>query len=118
MRLLLDEMHTAMIAASLRSQGTDAVAITELAELRGVPDELVLEWATARSRAVVTENIGDFASLAQRWALQRRDHAGLVCTHPRRFHRGSSSYPADVTAALVELAAAGWEGEGSSVHWL
>lgn len=59
---LIDEMFPMAAAALLRDKyGHDAVHVTE-AGLRGTPDAQVAAAARADGRAVVTENVGDFAA--------------------------------------------------------
>jgi hypothetical protein len=59
---LIDEMFPATAARLLRDKyGHDAVHVTE-AGLRGAPDTQVAATARADSRAVVTENVADFAA--------------------------------------------------------
>ena len=104
MRLLLDEMHAPAVAARLRDSGHDAVAVKERADLTGLPDAELLRAATADGRAVVTENIKDFAVLHRRGTAEGRSHAGMVFTHPRRFRRSARNHVrvlADALAVLV-----------------
>jgi hypothetical protein len=54
----------------------------------------------ANDRALVTENIGDFAALANAWAADGRSHAGLLFTNPHRFNRATVAYPSNLIAAL------------------
>jgi len=79
MRLLLDEHFHRRIAQQLRDRGHDVVTVPE-ESLRGIDDHALLEAATARGRALVTNNVGDFAAIARRWAAEGRDHGGLVYT--------------------------------------
>ena len=62
MRLLIDEMFAAAIADSLRDSGIDAIAIQEVPELRGLPDDQVFVHAQLEQRCVVTENVADVRS--------------------------------------------------------
>lgn len=103
MRLLLDEMHAPAVAMELRAHGYDAVAVKERPELIGTADHEVLVAATGESRAVVTENVKDFATLAQRWTAAGERHAGLVFTHPRRFPRAAGNHVRILSRALVKL---------------
>lgn len=103
MKLLLDEMHAPVIAATLRADGHDIVAVAAMAELRGLADEDLLLRAAAEERAVVTENIVDFAAIGARWAIDGRAHAGLVFTSPRRDQRASRGYPGNLVVALRGL---------------
>ena len=66
MKLLLDEMHAPSVSAHLRGRGHDAVAVKDCPDLIGLPDEDLLRAATADGRAVVTENVKDFAVLHRR----------------------------------------------------
>ena len=45
-------------------------------------------------------------------------HSGIVFTSPRRYHRGSSSYPANLVAALATLMAEPPIGDIDWVYWL
>jgi hypothetical protein len=59
---LIDEMFPAAAAGLLRDKyGHDAVHVTE-AGLRGAPDTQVAAAARADGRAVVTENVADYAA--------------------------------------------------------
>jgi len=59
---LVDEMFPAAAASLLRDKyGHDAAHVTETG-LRGAPDAQVAATARADGRAVVTENVADFAA--------------------------------------------------------
>lgn len=103
MRLLLDEMHAPAVADALTADGWDVVAVAADPSLRGTADEELLAHATAEGRALVTENIVDFAVLATLWAGEQRPHAGLIVTNPKRFNRAASSYPGNLVVALQAL---------------
>ena len=85
MRLLVDEMHSPAVAVELRRLGHDVVAFKAVAELIGFPDAELLRTATSDRRAVVTENIKDFAALHKTIAVAGQEHSGLVFTHSGRF---------------------------------
>ena len=116
MRLLLDEMHAPVVADVLVTSGHDVMAVAAKLDLRGCSDRDLLERACAADQAIVTENIGDFSSLAARWASEARDHCGLIFTSPRRFNRASLAYPSNLTAAL-EAFLESPPVEGSSWQW-
>ena len=116
MRLLLDEMHAPAVAEALVASGHDVVAVAAEPELRGCSDRGLLEHACAADQAIVTENIGDFSSLAAGWASEARDHCGLVFTSPRRFNRASLAYPGSLIAALGAFLASP-PVEGRSWQW-
>ncbi len=100
MKLLLDEMHAPSIADALAKESLDVVAVASMADVRGTSDRDLLAYATADGRAVVTENIVDFALLTARWASENRPHAGLVYTNPKRFDRATLAYPGNLINAL------------------
>jgi hypothetical protein len=59
---LIDEMFPAAAAGMLRDKyGHDAIHVTQ-AGLRGAPDIQVAAAARAAGRAVVTENVADYAA--------------------------------------------------------
>jgi hypothetical protein len=96
-RLLLDEMYPAALAELLRDRGHDVVAVVEVAELVGRPDGDVVRWAHEHERAVVTENVVDYAG------LEPGAHGGLVLVNSRRWPRTRSRIPrlADALGALL-----------------
>ncbi len=65
MRLLLDEHYSPKIAEELRKRGHDVVSVKERGDLRGVSDRELWTRAAAGGRAVVTENVADFAVLLE-----------------------------------------------------
>lgn len=103
MRLLLDEMHAPAVAARMRDRGHDAAAVKERADLVGLPDEELLRVATADRRAVVTENVKDFAALHRRISAAGQRHSGLVFTHSRRFPRSARNHVRVLADALAVL---------------
>jgi len=68
--LVLDEMASPEIASELVKRGHDVVAVAADPALVGLPDEQVLEWATAQGRCLVTENVKDFEVLRRASAAQ------------------------------------------------
>lgn len=84
--LLLDEMYPPALARRLRDLGHDALAALDMeVGLASRSDEDVLAWATRHDRVVVTENIRDFARLAQ-----TTPHAGIILVSAQRFPRTRS----------------------------
>jgi hypothetical protein len=84
-KLLLDEQISGKVAARLRKQGHDVVAVTDEPSLRGLSDPDVFEIAQAQSRAVVTYNRDDFEAIVREYAGDGSGHRGLVIVHPVRF---------------------------------
>ena len=120
-KLLLDEMHAPGVAVLLRDLGHEAVAVKERADLIELPDEDLLGAATADGRAIVTENVKDFAVLHRHIAAEGRTHAGLVFTHPRRFPRGGRNHVrvlADALAVFLSTHGSTLSGAESFVWWL
>lgn len=105
MKLLLDTHHSRLAAEQLRAAGHDVTAAAADPALASVPDEEFLRAASRTGRAVVTENARDFDRIIRAWAVTGEHHAGVVFTSPRRYHRGSSTYPANLVSALEALIA-------------
>ena len=95
-RLLLDEMLGPKLADALRDRGLDVYGVVEKPDLRGLPDELVLDLASREQRVLVTCNVPDFLQLDHQWRADARVHAGLVLV-------ASSAFPQDrsLVGALV-----------------
>ncbi len=100
MRLLLDEMHAPAVAVELRRLGHDVLAVKERGEWTGLPDSELLLTAASDERAIVTENVKDFASLHKSITAAVQRHAGVVFTHSRRFPRGAGDYVPELAEAL------------------
>ncbi len=89
MKLLLDEMFPSDAARQLQeSFGHDAVHVDDLG-LRGADDQQVAEVARLEGRAVVTENVADYAA--------ERDLV-LVCLLKRNLPAGGAQ-----STALAKL---------------
>ena len=117
-RLLLDEMYPAAIAEALRAEGYDVVAVQEEeVGLRRLSDPLLFAAAQEVGRAVVTENIKDFAPLAA--TSDTDNHHGLVFTTNRTFPRHRSAFIGAMVLSLRVFMQAHPDGEARSlVHWL
>jgi hypothetical protein len=111
--ILLDEMYPPALARQLRSHGHDVVAVLDVeVGLAAKTDEDVLAWAARNGRCVVTENVSDFARLAQ----QGFSHAGLIFVSSRRFPRTASGLHR-LAKALDEFLAGDLPGR-DDVAWL
>jgi predicted nuclease of predicted toxin-antitoxin system len=79
LRLLLDaNLSPRGIAARLRENGHDVLALAQDADYEGLADPQVLELAASQQRVLVTRNSRDFAPLAREWAEAQRPHAGMI----------------------------------------
>jgi hypothetical protein len=115
-RLLLDEMISAVVAERLRARERDVETATERPELRGLPDLGVFRYAQAAERSVVTYNRDDFLELDRWFRSQGRNHSGIVILNPRRFPQGPASIT-PLVRSLHELITDGPPYE-SFIHWL
>lgn len=118
MKLILDEMHSHLVATTLSERGHDVIAVLLDPALRGIADRDLLALAASAGRALVTENVGDFMRLHRAWVAEGRTHAGLVFTHPKSYPRAKKGYPGDLIAALERLLEGGSPGGDSWVLWL
>lgn len=67
------------------------VAISERAELRALADEELWGRMQDDRRALLTENVADFAPLVQRAAAGAEDHYGIVFSSPHSMPRGAAT---------------------------
>lgn len=119
MRILLDEMYSASIAAGLRERGHDAVAVVERLELRNIPDTELFAAAQSERRTVVTENLADFIEIANDHDVRGTAHQGVVLVHPRRYPRNVARTVGAIVTALDALALQHRGDQPTSLrHWL
>src|SRR3989304_8839413 len=89
MRLLLDAHFDPAVARTLRERGHDVMAAVDLGpEVYQASDAELLEFAAAKSRALVTRNVRDFVLLQAEWLAQERSHAGIILVHTRTIPQG------------------------------
>ncbi len=106
MKVLLDEMYPASLAAALCAEGIEATTAAELG-LAGSPDPDLFAAALAGGYAVLTENVGDFTRLAAEHSIAGRRHHGLLIALSSRFSRqpaGRAALVAAMNAAVDEAA--------------
>ncbi len=119
MRLLLDEMYPSAVADQLRERGHDVHAVTGRPELRALADPDVFAAAQEERRAVASENIGDFSSIAD--AAEQRGHAhhGLILIDPAKYPRGNRRTIGRLVTQLDRLLNDHPREEARSLrHWL
>lgn len=90
MKLLLDEHYADVLAEQLRDRGHDVVAVAA-AGLAGTADELLLSWADAEERVLLTNNVRHFVPIHSRWVSTGRSHHGIWLTDDRRMPRAKGS---------------------------
>ena len=118
LKLLLDTHHSPLAAATLSAADHDVVAAATEPTLARLDDEELLAFATREGRALVTENAKDFDRIVRAMSARGEHHAGVVFTSPRRFHRGSASYPGNLIAALKAVLAEPPPDQTDWIHWL
>lgn len=102
MKLLLDEMYPARLAAALSAAGIEAATVAELG-LAGSADPDVFAAAVASGYTVLTENVGDFTRPAAEYSTAGGHHHGLLIALSSRFSRQPAG--AAVPVAAVKEAA-------------
>jgi Domain of unknown function (DUF5615) len=102
-KLLTDEHYATEIAIQLRAAGHDAAAVLELG-MTGTADEALLAFASAQGRALLTNNVRDFATIAVLWAKGGQEHGGLLFTSDESLPRGRATIGlyVEVLSALFE----------------
>lgn len=104
-------MYPIGLAKSLRTRGFDVLATLEVDGLPTSTDVVVLEWAILHKRAVVTENIRDFARLGH------GPHAGIILAQARRWPRDRAGL-ARLESALGERLLLDVPLSSQAVEWL
>jgi predicted nuclease of predicted toxin-antitoxin system len=102
-KLLTDEHYATEIAIQLRAAGHDAAAVLELG-VTGTADETLLALAAEQGRALLTNNVRDFATIAMLWTKGGQEHCGLLFTSDESLPRGRGTIGlyVEVLGALFE----------------
>ena len=96
-------MHAPAVAAEPRLLGHGVLAVKERGELAGLPDVELPLAATSDGRAIVTENVKDFAALHKSIIATGQRHSGVVITHSRRFPRWAGDHVPTLIDALGQF---------------
>ncbi len=118
MRLALDHHYSPLIARGLRARGHDVITVAE-ADWETEDDETLLELCRHDQRALLTNNVADFAVIARRWQTDGRTHFGLIFTSDASLPRNRGNIGRFVHA-LDELmqANAPLDSFLDRIHWL
>lgn len=116
MKALLDEHLSPQIAELLRQRGQDVVAVADRTDLVGRSDRTILEVATTKLRAVVTNNVKDFRPLAAEWLARGHGHGGLILLPSSRTRtRAAVAALADAIEGVLREHP---DGLGSGERWI
>src|SRR5262245_17813087 len=112
-------MYPPTIAEQLCRRGHDAAAVTARPELRMLADPDLFAIAQQERRAVVTENVADFARIADGCDQRGGEHHGIVLLDSRRYPRGNLRTIGRVVEALERLLEQYPRDDATSLrHWL
>lgn len=117
MKLLLDHHYPTAIAEQLRQGDHDVDAAIERGWHRE-PDEASLTLCVGEQRTLLTNNVGDFMTIARSWAVSGQQHAGLIFTSDAsrpRTHAAIGAYVRLLDAFLRDHAEAEFV---DRIHWL
>jgi hypothetical protein len=115
-KLLLDEMISAVVAEQLGGRDRGVEAVSARRELRGLADRELFEYAQSAGRTVATYNRDDFLELDRRYRSENRRHWGIIILNPKRFPQGAASI-GPLVISLEQLLTTGPPYE-SFIDWL
>jgi Domain of unknown function (DUF5615) len=90
-KLCLDEHYAVQIATELRGIGHDVDCVKERPELISLSDSDLLSLMTAERRALLTENVSDFAPLVRQILAAGESHYGIIFSSPRSMPRSRNT---------------------------
>lgn len=84
-----------------------------------VDDETLLASCDAEQRALLTNNVADFAVIARRWQAEGRSHHGLVFSSDASMPRTRDTVGRFVEAIDVLMSArSADDGLADQIHWI
>jgi Domain of unknown function (DUF5615) len=86
-RLVLDEMFSPALAATLRDLGHDVIAVAERSDLRAMTDGELFAWAGSEHRWLLTENVRDVRPILLHAVQAGSAVIGVLFTSSRVFPR-------------------------------
>jgi hypothetical protein len=116
-RLVLDEMFSPVIAATLQGLGHDIVAVAERLDLRSMTDDELFAWSATDRRWLLTENVKDFRPIMLRALQAGAVTTGLLFTSSRAFPR-SRKNPGPLIHALQAWLQTGPPAPPQAEDWL
>lgn len=116
MKLMLDHHYATAIAVELRNRGHDVTTALERG-WHAEGDETLLHLCQQDARALLTNNVADFITIAARWQSTGRSHAGIVLTSDVSMPRSKHSIGLFITA-LEALLTAEPDGITDQLRWL
>jgi hypothetical protein len=90
-RLCLDEDYSDEIAVQLRAAGHDVDRVKERPELISLSDAELLATMTVERRALLTENVGDFAPPLRALTAGEGSHYGVIFSSSRSMPRSRAT---------------------------
>lgn len=116
--MALDRHYSPLIAEGLRKRGHDAIVVAEVG-WEAEDDEPLLALCADDQRALLTNNVADFAVIGRRWQTEGRSHQGLILTSDASLPRTRDNIGRYVDA-IDELMRDNPDGDSfvDRTHWL
>jgi hypothetical protein len=89
-KLAVDHHYSPAIATELRARGHDVIAVSERG-WEAEDDASLLALCTQELRPLLTNNVDDFTAIVRAWAVEGRQHSGLVFTSDVSMPRGRNA---------------------------
>jgi Domain of unknown function (DUF5615) len=115
-KLTLDHHYATAIAVELRTRGHDVTTALERG-WHAEGDQTLLHLCREDGRALLTNNVANFTTIAARWQSTGRSHAGIVFSSDASMPRSKRTIGLFVTA-LDTLLTAEPDGITDQVRWL